>query len=118
MIHWYTTKPEYLKIAEQLLNAILGGLVSNDNCKLRDVCSLFLAEFVKWTLKGIIAETEKEKATTVKKLLNLIYGLLNHRSAPKRLGAYLAVKKVIKCKFVSSCTHKRTCTHIHIFWKI
>jgi DNA-dependent protein kinase catalytic subunit len=102
MIHWYTTKPEYLKIAEQLLNAILGGLESNDNGKLRDAASSFLAEFVKWTLKGIITEEEKEKATTVKNLLNRIYGLLNHPSAPKRLGAYLAVKKVIKCNFVSS----------------
>jgi len=118
MIHWYTTKPEYLKIAEQLLNAILGGLESNDNGKLREVSSLFLAEFVKWTLKGIITEKDKEKATIVKKLLNRIYGLLNHPSAPKRLGAYLAVNKVIKCKFLSSCTHKRTCTHMHIFWKI
>ena len=94
LIHWFVTKTEFARISDTLLSAILSGLESDDNGKLREASSQFLAEFVHWTLKGITNPEEMENATTVKHLLSRIYGLLNHPSAPKRLGGYLAVKQV------------------------
>ena len=116
LIHWYTTKEEaaYQNIASELLDAILGGLESHEDGKLREASSKFLAEFVKWTLKGTKDAKEKEQAQTVKKMFYRIYGLLSHPSAPKRLGAYLAVKQVIvwacECDSVYTCTY--VCTHV------
>jgi hypothetical protein len=94
MIHWYTTKKEYVAVADALLDAILGGIESQDNGKLREASSKFLAEFVSWTLKGLTDRKDMEDPKTVKGLLYRVYGLLNHPSATKRLGAYLAVKQL------------------------
>ena len=94
LIHWFTTKTEHRKVAVELLNAILEGLESKDNGKLREASSKFLAEFIRYTLRVNLKNSkDMEEATTVKDLLYRIYGLLNHPSAPKRLGAYLAVKQ-------------------------
>ena len=94
MIHWYTTKERYVEVAEALLNAVLGGIESQDNGKLREASSQFLAEFVRWTLKGLTDPRNMEDPKSVKSLLYRVYGLLNHPSATKRLGAYLAVKQL------------------------
>lgn len=94
LIHWFATKTEHRKVAVELLNAILEGLESRDNGKLREASSKFLAEFIRYTLRvNLKNPKEQEEAATVKDLLYRIYGLLNHPSAPKRLGAYLAVKQ-------------------------
>ena len=94
MIHWYATKPEYGPVASELLDAILEGIESQDNGKLREKSAEFMEEYVRWTLKGITTKKDKEDATAVKRLLYRVYGLLNHPSATKRLGAYLAVRKL------------------------
>jgi len=121
LIHWYTTKSEkrFQNIASELLDAILGGLESPDNGKLREASSKFLAEFVRWTLKGITKDVQKmEEAETVKKLFYRIYGLLSHPSAPKRLGAYLAVKQVLVCMYTHTHTHAYIYIYIHVYMYI
>ena len=92
LVRWFASKAVFKAEAQIVLDAVLKCLESPDDGRLREESSKWLAEYVKWILKGMTTEALQENPDNVKNLLRRLYGLLNHASVCKRLGGYSAMR--------------------------
>ena len=73
IVRWFSSNRQYPEVASIVLDAILKCVKSPPDGRLREEESKWLAEFVKWMLKGVTNDKIEESAGTDKGMLRHLY---------------------------------------------